>query len=61
MFSKLNEQEISHLIDKWADTADKEVTKKLKEAAGFLSITLLDHLILTPEETCFSFGDEGLL
>ena len=40
--------------------ADKELTKKIREAGKFLDIPVLDHLILTPE-TYFSFADEGLI
>jgi DNA repair protein RadC len=39
---------------------DEELTKKIKEAARFLDIKLLDHLIITRDEY-FSFADEGLL
>lgn len=42
--------------------ADEEITTKLKEAAGFMDIKLLDHLILSPDlETFYSFADEGFL
>ena len=40
--------------------ADEELTRKLKEAAAFHDIKLLDHLIIT-KEAYFSFADEGLL
>jgi DNA repair protein RadC len=40
--------------------ADEELTKKIKEAARFLDIKVLDHLIVTTEGY-FSFADEGLL
>ena len=40
---------------------DKEITRKLQEASKLLDIVLLDHLILVPQETYFSFADEGLL
>lgn len=40
---------------------DKEITRKLQEACKLLDIVLLDHLILVPQETYFSFADEGLL
>lgn len=39
-------------------TADKNITKKLKEALKLLDITLLDHLILT-SEGFVSFSDSG--
>ena len=40
--------------------ADKDITKKIKEAGRFLDIPVLDHLILTPE-SFLSFADEGLM
>jgi len=40
--------------------ADKDLTKKIREAGKFLDIPALDHLILT-SETYFSFADEGLM
>jgi DNA repair protein RadC len=40
---------------------DKDITKKIQEACKLLDITLLDHLIVVPEDTYFSFADEGLL
>lgn len=41
-------------------TADREVTLKLKEAAKYHDIKVLDHLILSAEGY-FSFTDDGLL
>lgn len=41
--------------------ADKAVTKKVKDAGQLFGIQLLDHLIITPYDGCFSFADEGLL
>jgi DNA repair protein RadC len=38
--------------------ADKEITKKIKEAGKLLDINLLDHLILT-DESFYSFQDEN--
>ena len=40
--------------------ADKQLTKKIKEAGVTLDIKLLDHLIIT-EKAYFSFADEGVL
>ncbi len=40
--------------------ADKNITKKLKDAATFMDINVLDHIIVTDNEY-FSFADEGLL
>lgn len=39
---------------------DINITKKIKEAGEFLSVQLLDHLIIT-QNSYFSFSDEGLL
>ncbi|GAA4404060.1 DNA repair protein RadC [Nibrella viscosa] len=40
--------------------ADKDLTRKLKEAGRVLEIPVLDHLIFT-DRTYLSFADEGLL
>jgi DNA repair protein RadC len=40
--------------------ADEEVTEKIKIAARYFDIKLLDHLILSADDY-FSFADEGLL
>jgi DNA repair protein RadC len=40
--------------------ADEELTQKIKEAARFFDITVLDHIIVS-EDGYFSFADEGLL
>lgn len=40
--------------------ADKRLTQKIKEAAFFLDMRLLDHIIVTMED-CFSFANEWLL
>ena len=40
---------------------DKDITKKIQEACKLLDITLMDHLIVVPEDAYFSFADEGLL
>src|ERR1035437_1812432 len=41
---------------------DIELTSKIKEAAKYMDITLMDHLILSPEEGEYlSFADEALL
>ncbi|RKS98044.1 RadC family protein [Chryseobacterium defluvii] len=39
---------------------DMTITQKIKEAGKFLSVQLLDHLIIT-QDSYFSFSDEGLL
>lgn len=40
---------------------DKQLTQKIKKAAELLDIKLLDHLIITPNGSYYSFSDEGLL
>jgi DNA repair protein RadC len=40
--------------------ADEEITQKIKCAAGYFDMKVLDHLILG-EEGYFSFADEGLI
>ena len=41
-------------------SADKEITRKIKEVGMMLEIPVIDHLILT-ESDYLSFADEGLL
>ncbi|HLP38949.1 JAB domain-containing protein [Lacibacter sp.] len=40
--------------------ADEQLTRKIKEAAAYHDISVLDHIILT-SEAYYSFADEGLL
>jgi DNA repair protein RadC len=40
--------------------ADKQLTKKVKESAKIMDVALLDHVILTAEDS-YSFADEGTL
>lgn len=40
--------------------ADKDLTRKIAEAARYLDMLVLDHLIITTEGY-FSFADEGLI
>lgn len=40
--------------------ADEELTRKIKEAARYFDIKLLDHLIVS-DDGYYSFADEGLL
>jgi len=40
--------------------ADKDLTKKIRDAGKVLDIAVLDHLIVT-SEAYFSFADEGFL
>lgn len=39
--------------------ADLSITRKVNDAAKFLDIQLLDHLILSPEDKYYSLSDEG--
>ena len=41
-------------------SADQQLTKKVKEAAAYFDIKLMDHIIVS-NEGYFSFADEGLL
>jgi DNA repair protein RadC len=40
--------------------ADRELTRKMKEAGHLLEIPVLDHLIVT-DQSYYSFADEGIL
>lgn len=41
--------------------ADKDLTAKIKRAASFFDITVLDHLIMVPNGSFYSFADEAIL
>ena len=41
--------------------ADKRLTEKIKQAAQFFDVTVLDHIILAPDGGYYSFSDNGLL
>ena len=41
--------------------ADQKITQKISAAAKLMDISLLDHLILVPGNSYFSFSDEGIL
>jgi len=41
--------------------ADIKLTKQIKEGLMLMDIKLLDHLIITPENSYLSFMDDGLL
>ncbi len=40
---------------------DKQLTEKIKKAAGFFDIKMLDHLIITPDGKYYSFANNGLI
>ncbi|GAB3024472.1 JAB domain-containing protein [Niabella terrae] len=42
-------------------TADRNITKLIKEAGDILQIRLFDHIIYTSDNGYFSFSDAGLL
>ena len=41
--------------------ADKNLTAKIKNAAAFFDLKVLDHLIVIPNGEYYSFADNGLL
>ncbi|WP_406684607.1 JAB domain-containing protein [Seonamhaeicola sp. MEBiC1930] len=41
--------------------ADKQLTEKIKKAAAFFDVKVLDHLIIVPNGEYYSFADEGIL
>ncbi|MFZ0598824.1 MAG: JAB domain-containing protein [Flavobacterium sp.] len=43
-----------------ASEADKQITRKVREAGKLLDISLLDSMIITPE-SYYSFADDGAL
>ncbi len=44
-----------------ASSMDIAITKKIKQAAGFFDIKLLDHIILAPDGSYYSFADDGII
>lgn len=44
-----------------ASTSDKKVTASLKQAAEFMGITLMDHLIVSGNRDYYSFADYGII
>lgn len=41
--------------------ADKQLTEKIKNAAAFFDVKVLDHIIIAPNGGYYSFADEGIL
>ncbi|MBW8244263.1 JAB domain-containing protein [Muricauda oceani] len=41
--------------------ADRQITEKIRKAGAILDIRLLDHIILAPDGSHYSFADEGIL
>lgn len=44
-----------------ASGADKAITQKIKLAAQLFDVKVVDHIIMAPNGTYFSFADQGLL
>lgn len=41
--------------------ADKKITNKITEAAKYMDISVLDHVIIGTDGTFFSFADQGMI
>ena len=41
--------------------ADKDLTQKMKAAAKYMDISIVDHLIVSNTQSYYSFSDEGIL
>jgi DNA repair protein RadC len=41
--------------------ADIDITRRIKKAGELLDIAVLDHLIISPDDTYYSFADEGMI
>ena len=44
-----------------ASEPDKQLTKKIQQAALLFDVTVLDHIILAPDGRYYSFADNGLM
>jgi len=44
-----------------ASQADKDLTQKMKAAAKYMDINIVDHLIVSNSQSYYSFSDEGVL
>ncbi len=44
-----------------ASEADKNLTRKIKNAGKLFDISILDHVIIAPDGDFYSFADNGLL
>ena len=40
---------------------DKQLTQKIQRAAKLFDVNILDHVIITPDGSYYSFADEGIL
>jgi DNA repair protein RadC len=41
--------------------SDSKLTHKIKEAGNIMDIQLLDHIIITPDDSFYSFADNGMI
>lgn len=44
-----------------ASEQDRQLTQKIKQAAQLFDVKVLDHIILAPDGSYFSFADHGLM
>jgi len=44
-----------------ASEMDKQLTQKIQRAAQLFDVKVLDHIILAPEGSYYSFADNGLM
>ena len=44
-----------------ASTPDRDLTRKIKQAAQHFDVQVLDHIILAPDVRYYSFSDNGIL
>jgi DNA repair protein RadC len=42
-------------------SSDRQLTDKIRSACVFFDLKLIDHLILSPNQTFISFSDEGII
>ncbi|SRR5258706_14090815 len=42
-------------------SADTELTRRIKDGASYMAVRVTDHLILSPDETYYSFAEDGIL
>ncbi|MEM9649874.1 MAG: JAB domain-containing protein [Bacteroidota bacterium] len=43
-----------------ASSTDKAITEKIRKASKLFDIVVLDHIIITPDGSYYSFADEGI-
>lgn len=42
-------------------SADRRITQQIKDACELINVSLLDHIIMSPNKSYYSFRDEGML